>query len=59
MDPEDLPQDFNLVFKGVNGAEAESFISSVQWKARAEGRTRDNEWIADLVSTCMKGEALR
>lgn len=54
-----LPEDIDLVFKGIDGAEAESFIRSVQRTARTEGRTRDNEWIADLVSTCMTGEALR
>ncbi|KAG9042592.1 hypothetical protein FS837_010661 [Tulasnella sp. UAMH 9824] len=59
MDSDDLTQEISLVFNGVDGAEAESFISSVQQVARTEGRSRDNEWIVDLVSTCVKGEALR
>ncbi|KAG8900430.1 hypothetical protein FRC01_010143, partial [Tulasnella sp. 417] len=59
MDPENLPEDIELVFQGIDGAEAESFISSVLRTARTEGKTRDNDWIVDLVSTCMRGEALR
>ncbi|KAG8954855.1 hypothetical protein FRC04_010338 [Tulasnella sp. 424] len=59
MGPDDLPEDIELVFKGIDGAEAESFIQAVQRSARTEGRSRDNEWIIDLVSTCMTGEALR
>lgn len=59
MDPDDLPEDTNLVFKGIDGAEAESFIMSVQRIARKEGKSRDNEWIVDLVSSCLTGEALR
>ncbi|KAG8899095.1 hypothetical protein FRC01_010672, partial [Tulasnella sp. 417] len=59
MDPEDLPEDTDVVFKGVDGAEAESFIMSVQRIARKEGKSRDNEWIADLVASCLTGEALR
>ncbi|KAG8911277.1 hypothetical protein FRC01_005802 [Tulasnella sp. 417] len=59
MDSEDLPEDSDVVFKGVDGAEAESFIMSVQRIARKEGKSRDNEWIADLVASCLTGEALR
>ncbi|KAG8925187.1 hypothetical protein FRC01_010572 [Tulasnella sp. 417] len=59
MDAENLPEDIELVFQGIDGAEAESFISSVLRTARTEGKTRDNDWIVDLVSTCMRGEALR
>lgn len=59
MESDRLPDAVDLVFKGVDGAEAESFIRSVQRAARTEGRIRDNAWIADLVSTCMIGEALR
>ncbi|KAG8930701.1 hypothetical protein FRC00_001010 [Tulasnella sp. 408] len=58
MDPDDLP-DTDLVFKGIDGAEAESFIMSIQRIARKEGRSRDSEWIVDLVSSCLTGEALR
>lgn len=59
MESDDISEETTLVFKGIDGAEAESFIRSVQRIARTAGRTRDNEWIADLVSTCITGEALR
>ncbi|KAG8927701.1 hypothetical protein FRC00_002011, partial [Tulasnella sp. 408] len=59
MDSDNLPDDINLVFKGVDGAEAECFISSVIRTARAEGKARDNDWIVDLVSSGMRGGALR
>ncbi|KAG8924965.1 hypothetical protein FRC01_010851, partial [Tulasnella sp. 417] len=59
MDTDDFPDEINLVFNGIDGVEAESFIVSVIRFARAEGKTRDNEWLVDLVSSCMRGEALR
>ncbi|KAG8925321.1 hypothetical protein FRC00_004116, partial [Tulasnella sp. 408] len=59
MDSDNFPGDINLVFKGVDGAEAESFISSVIRTARGEGKARDNDWIVDLASSYMRGEALR
>ncbi|KAG8911276.1 hypothetical protein FRC01_005801 [Tulasnella sp. 417] len=59
MDSDNLPEDIDLVFRGIDGAEAESFIRSVLRTARTEGKIRDNEWIVDLVSACMMGEALR
>ncbi|KIO33712.1 hypothetical protein M407DRAFT_17329 [Tulasnella calospora MUT 4182] len=59
MDPDELPEDINLLFEGIDGAEAESFILSVQRTARKEGKSRDNEWIIDLVSSSLTGDALR
>ncbi|KAG8975872.1 hypothetical protein FRB90_009392 [Tulasnella sp. 427] len=32
---------------------------AVQQRARAEGKSRDNEWIVDLVAACLTGDALR
>ncbi|KAG9038025.1 hypothetical protein FS837_001326 [Tulasnella sp. UAMH 9824] len=51
MDSNNLSDDIDLVFNGTDGEEAEA--------ARREGKIRDNEWIVDLVSTCMRGQALR
>ncbi|KAG9038024.1 hypothetical protein FS837_001325 [Tulasnella sp. UAMH 9824] len=59
MESDDHYENTDMVFEGIDGAEAETFIRSVQRTSRAQGRTRDNEWITDLVSTCMAGEALR
>lgn len=56
--PGGLPDD-DLTFSGVGGAECERFITAVRKKARAEGKLRDNDWMVDLVSSCLTGDALR
>lgn len=59
--PIDRPtvEDEDLVFNGNSGAEAERFVVCVQRNARSEGKTRDQQWILDLVDSCMDGNALR
>ncbi|KAG8977591.1 hypothetical protein FRB90_008743, partial [Tulasnella sp. 427] len=59
MDSDNVPDDRELSFDGKDGSAAESFVIAVQRKARVEGKSRDNEWIIDLVSTCLTGAALR
>ncbi|KAG8975982.1 hypothetical protein FRB90_009360, partial [Tulasnella sp. 427] len=59
MDSDNVPGDSELSFDGKDGSAAESFVVAVQRKARAEGKLRDNDWIIDLVSTCLTRAALR
>ncbi|KAG9027156.1 hypothetical protein FS837_004366 [Tulasnella sp. UAMH 9824] len=47
-----------LQFRGKDAQECEEFISAVMKHARDQGRLRDDEWIADLVATCMTHDAL-
>ncbi|KAG8964087.1 hypothetical protein FRC00_003882 [Tulasnella sp. 408] len=48
----------DLEFQGKDLKECEQFIKAVNKQARAEGKLRDDAWIADLVATCMAGDAL-
>ncbi|KAG8913928.1 hypothetical protein FRC01_004304 [Tulasnella sp. 417] len=48
----------DLEFRGEDLKECERFISAVNKKARAEGKFRDDQWIADLVGASMAGDAL-
>ncbi|KIO32054.1 hypothetical protein M407DRAFT_19079 [Tulasnella calospora MUT 4182] len=47
-----------LTFKGTGPEECEQFVSAIRRRALAEGKHRDNEWIAYLASSCFVGEAL-
>ncbi|KAG9034507.1 hypothetical protein FS837_002190, partial [Tulasnella sp. UAMH 9824] len=48
-----------LQFRGKDAQECEEFISAVMKHAHDQGKLRDDEWIADLVATCMTHDALR
>ncbi|KIO19063.1 hypothetical protein M407DRAFT_31276 [Tulasnella calospora MUT 4182] len=47
-----------LEFRGRDLKECEEFISAVNKQARAQGKFRDDQWIADLVGASMAGDAL-
>lgn len=47
-----------ITFRGTNPDECEDFISAVRSKALAEGKYRDNQWIAYFASSCFVGAAL-
>ncbi|KIO17462.1 hypothetical protein M407DRAFT_32869, partial [Tulasnella calospora MUT 4182] len=48
----------NLEFWGRDLKECEQFIAAVNKQARAQGKFRDDQWIADLVGASMAGDAL-
>ncbi|KAG9031026.1 hypothetical protein FS837_003124 [Tulasnella sp. UAMH 9824] len=48
-----------LQFQGKDAQECEEFISAVKKHAYDHGKQRDDEWIADLVATCLTHNALR
>lgn len=47
------------VFLGIDGQECEEFIRAIHNAAYAEGKIRDNAWMADLALTYFSGRALR
>lgn len=47
------------MFNGISSTEAEKFITWARKKARSEGKTKDNDWIVELVSSSLGGNALR
>ncbi|KAG8993228.1 hypothetical protein FRB93_002065 [Tulasnella sp. JGI-2019a] len=51
------PED--LTFTGTDAAECERFIGAVRRHAYLNGKQRDDEWITDLVATCLSGAALK
>ncbi|KAG8900643.1 hypothetical protein FRC00_011935 [Tulasnella sp. 408] len=48
-----------LQFRGKDSQECEEFISAITKHAYRQGKLRDDEWIADLVATCLTHDALR
>ncbi|KAG9019851.1 hypothetical protein FRB90_003441 [Tulasnella sp. 427] len=52
-------EDDHITFEGIDGAECERFVQQIRRKARASSRSKDTDWIVELVSTCMSGAALR
>lgn len=55
MSREDISR---IVFRGSNPDECEDFISAIRGRALAEGKHRDNQWIAYFASSCFVGDAL-
>ncbi|KAG8916518.1 hypothetical protein FRC01_003015 [Tulasnella sp. 417] len=47
-----------LEFRGKDLKECEDFIAAINKQARAEGKFRDDQWIADLVGASMAGDTL-
>lgn len=50
---------FCTTFEGIDGTECERFIHSLRRRIFEEGRSDDNDWITQFVSTCVVGDALR
>lgn len=50
---------YQPLFYGHSGEEAERFVFSVRQRIRDAGRQKDNDWIITFVSDCFVGEALR
>lgn len=48
----------NLVFRGIDGNEAEEFVNLILARARAAGRLRESDWIADQARACFVEDAL-
>lgn len=48
----------HLEFQGKDLKECEQFIAAVNKQARAQGKFRDDQWIADLAGASMAGDAL-
>ncbi|KAG8899846.1 hypothetical protein FRC00_000817, partial [Tulasnella sp. 408] len=48
-----------LQFRGKDAQECEEFISAIIKHAHGQGKLRDDDWIADLVPTCLTHDALR
>ncbi|KAG9043142.1 hypothetical protein FS837_009960 [Tulasnella sp. UAMH 9824] len=56
---EDQPESEVFQFRGKDSQECEEFISAITKHAYNQGKLRDDEWIADLVATCLTHDALR
>jgi len=48
-----------ILFKGIDGQECELFIHAIRKRALAEGKQRDDEWMADVAAACLIEDALR
>lgn len=59
LDLSPTSKEVDPVFNGSDGAEAEDFVTAVRRRAFAEGRQRDQAWMADYAATCLKGNAVR
>ncbi|KAG8967567.1 hypothetical protein FRC05_002000 [Tulasnella sp. 425] len=49
----------HLEFLGRDAAECETFINAVSRRALAEGKQRDDQWIAEFAASCFTQGALR
>lgn len=47
-----------IIFDGETNATVPAFIRLVRQKALAEGRERDDQWMAAFASSCIDGSAL-
>jgi len=50
--------DDGFEFEGTNAEECRRFIHYIRGKIRQEGKRGDDEWIMELVCTCLVGEAI-
>lgn len=48
----------SLTFAGGSKTECLSFIRDIRREALALGKERDDRWVADLVGSCLEGDAL-
>ncbi|KIO27398.1 hypothetical protein M407DRAFT_23332 [Tulasnella calospora MUT 4182] len=51
--------EYQPLFRGTSGEEAEKFVKMVYRRARDAGKQGDNRWIMEFVPTCLAGDALR
>ena len=47
------------LFDGISGVKCESFIQLVRRRAFSEGKSKDDEWMAQYAGMCFDGSALR
>ncbi|KAG8896509.1 hypothetical protein FRC00_005839, partial [Tulasnella sp. 408] len=50
--------EYQPLFRGESGQEAEKFVQTVNRRAREAGKQGDNRWIMEFVSTSLAGNAL-
>jgi len=48
-----------IIFRGIDGQECEQFIYAIRNRALAEGKQRNDEWMADVAAACLIDDALR
>lgn len=48
----------SILFEGNPGEKVEEFIRQIRAEAFERGKSRDNDWIADLAATGFSGDAL-
>ena len=48
-----------LRFSGIDGIECEEFVHSVRNYALSEGKSRDNDFLVDVATAGLVGDALR
>ncbi|KAG8912131.1 hypothetical protein FRC01_005272, partial [Tulasnella sp. 417] len=48
-----------LQFRGKDATECEDFISAIVKRAFAQGKQRDDQWMADFAANCMVNDAMR
>lgn len=46
-------------FRGKDAAECEEFIAAILKHAFAQGKQRDDQWMADFAATCLANDAIR
>jgi len=47
----------DLIFEGTDGEDSVRFAQAIRKRAFAEGKLRDDQWMADLAATCFVGDA--
>lgn len=57
--PYELAPETPLLFRGLDGTEAEEFIFAIRQRAFAAGKARDLDWQLDLATSSLTGGALR
>jgi len=50
--------ELDVTFAGAKDESCLAFIVAVRKRAFDQGKARDNDWIADFVATCLRGDAL-
>ncbi|KAG9032125.1 hypothetical protein FS837_002797 [Tulasnella sp. UAMH 9824] len=48
-----------LQFRGQHATECEDFMTAIVRRAFAQGKQRDDQWMADFAATCMVNDAMR
>ena len=50
--------DTHIIFDGSNGISSDTFVRITRQRSLAEGKEKDDEWIALSAASCLEGEAL-